>query len=363
MGIDDGVGTGQPLVILAQMQQVPVHLQQHLLGQFVRELGLEVTLLAISALLGPLVLFLLPHPTHLFHSQLPKRSAHLQLLLDFECFDVDQPPAALLVLDKIPHQLTQIHSSLKTHIPHDFFEKGQGLLQMPPIHRLDNGDSLLRNAVLRKGDQKAFVLRDGLIVEISLVGDEEAVRVGFSGEDSAAKKGAFAVAFDVFLEGDELVSHLLQGEVVQIPGVEQFDVVAEVVVAVLVDETLHGGSEFVGGAEAGDLAHVVLEGDVGVYLHSPLRIGVYPHQGLLFVVDHQSVGYEQVGGFLGLDEFLPEIGARLEPFVLVAILVENRVGLLFQRQHHCLVFLFHQSIIIENQLQPNPKPIRPSSPS
>ena len=349
MRVDVGVGSGQPFVVLAQMQQVPVHFQQHLFGEFVSEVGLEVALLAVPALLGALVLLLLPHPPRSLRPHPPQRTAHPRLLLHLEGFDVHQPPAALFVLHEVAHQFCKADPPLETHKPHDLFQIGQRFLQMAAVRGLYDGDPLVVEAVLREGDQEAFVFGEGLVVEGCMVGDEEAMGVAVGGEDGSAEEGPLAAALHIFLERYELVSQLLQGQVVQVSRVEQFDVVAEVVVALFVYDSLHGGSEFVGRTEAGDLVHVVLKRDISVGLDSALQIGVYPHQRLLFIVDDQSIRYEQLWSLLGLDEFFPEVRTRLEPFVLVAIMVEDRAGLLLQRQHHCFAFLFHQTIIIENQ--------------
>ncbi len=42
------------------------------------------------------------------------------------------------------------------------------------------------------------------------------------------------------------------------------------------DESLHGGYEFVGGAEVGDFVDVIFEGDVGVAFQSACGVGVDP---------------------------------------------------------------------------------------
>lgn len=50
------------------MQQVPIHLNQHLPGHLVRELRLKVILLAVLALLGLLVLLLISQSKQFFYS-------------------------------------------------------------------------------------------------------------------------------------------------------------------------------------------------------------------------------------------------------------------------------------------------------
>jgi len=79
-----------------------------------------------------------------------------------------------------------------------------------------------------------------------------------------------------------------------------------------------------------------------------LGIGVNPEERLFFVIDDESVGYEYLWGFLGVDEFLPEIGARLDSLVVVAILVEHGIGLLLKGEHNWLGFLFHRLINSNN---------------
>lgn len=64
------------------------------------------------------------------------------------------------------------------------------------------------------GDQEAFALRGLLIEEGGFIGDEIAVGVGVGGEDCSADEGVFSMAFDVLLDGDDVVSQLLEGEVV-----------------------------------------------------------------------------------------------------------------------------------------------------
>lgn len=85
------------------------------------------------------------------------------------------------------------------------------------------------------GDQKTLVFGDVDIVVARFVGDEETVWVNFLGQDSSADESVFAVTFDIFLDCDDVVAQLLEGEVMKVPGVDYSHVVAVVVGLVLVD--------------------------------------------------------------------------------------------------------------------------------
>lgn len=91
------------------------------------------------------------------------------------------------------------------------------------------------------GDQKTLVFGDVDIVVARFVGDEETVWVTFLGQDSSADESVFAVTFDVFLNCDDVVAQLLEGEVMKVPGVDYSHVVAVVVGLVLVDQSLQCG--------------------------------------------------------------------------------------------------------------------------
>ncbi len=85
------------------------------------------------------------------------------------------------------------------------------------------------------GDQKTLVFGDVDIVVARFVGDEETVWVTCLGQDSSADESVFAVTFDIFLDCDDVVAQLLEGEVMKVPGVDYSHVVAVVVGLVLVD--------------------------------------------------------------------------------------------------------------------------------
>lgn len=102
MRVDVGIASRQPLEVLAHMQQVPIHLNQHLPGHLVSELRLKVILLAVLALLSLLVLLLISQSEQLLDSFLSLGHS-LYALLNQKSLDVDQPPIALLILYKIAH--------------------------------------------------------------------------------------------------------------------------------------------------------------------------------------------------------------------------------------------------------------------
>ncbi len=53
-----------------------------------------------------------------------------------------------------------------------------------------------------------------MVEEGGFIGDEIAVGVGVGREDCSADEGVFSMAFDILLDGDDVVSQLLEGEVV-----------------------------------------------------------------------------------------------------------------------------------------------------
>ena len=64
---------------------------------------------------------------------------------------------------------------------------------MAAVRGLYDGDPLVVEAVLREGDQEAFVFGEGLVVEGCMVGDEEAMGVAVGGEDGSAEEGPLTV--------------------------------------------------------------------------------------------------------------------------------------------------------------------------
>ena len=207
VGVDDGIGATQPFEIFAQMKQIPIHFNEHLFCEFVRELGLEVALLAVATLFGPLVLLLLAQPAHPF---LPLRARHAQcrpqLGFNSEGFDVDQPPVSLFVLNEIANQFTQIYPPLEVHVLYYLSQQRQGLLQVSPSWWFNDCCLLERATVLRIPYQKPLVLRHLLVVKMRLVGYQEAVGMPRTGIHSPADECLLSVALHVFLESNYLVS-------------------------------------------------------------------------------------------------------------------------------------------------------------
>lgn len=127
----------------------------------------------------------------------------------------------------------------------------------------------------------------------------------------------------------------------QVPRIQQFHIVSEIVIAVFGDQPFEGGCEFIGRTETGDFAYEIFERNVGVGLDSACRVGVYPKQGLFLVVDDQGVGDENGWGLLRSGQFLPEIGAGPQTVLLVAVAGEHAVGLFLQTEHDHPRFFFH----------------------
>jgi hypothetical protein len=89
----------------------------------VGELGLEVALLAIPALPGPLVFLSL---IQYLQRTCILSSEHLSDPgVDLKSLYVYQPPITLLIFNKITNQLVYTHSSLKSHVLHYLLEVGQ----------------------------------------------------------------------------------------------------------------------------------------------------------------------------------------------------------------------------------------------
>lgn len=120
------------------MQQVPVHLNNHLLSHLVGELGLEVGDLAVSALLGTLVFLLLVHCTpQLTHTD--TRSQPHGLLLDFQSLDIGEPPVFFLILDEITNYFSDFDSPLEPEVVDYFLQHGQSLIEVSAGCRLGYG--------------------------------------------------------------------------------------------------------------------------------------------------------------------------------------------------------------------------------
>ena len=83
--------------------------------------------------------------------------------------------------------------------------------------------------ILGVGNQKPFVLGYFVLVVVIFVGDHVAVRMAAVAVDRPAYKTLLSMGFDIFLNGIDLVVELLQRQVVQISGVDQFDIVSVVI--------------------------------------------------------------------------------------------------------------------------------------
>ena len=137
------IGPFEPLVVFAQMKQVPVSFNEHSCGHVMRQLWFQVILLTVSTNLCLLVfLFLVGLWIALLLWELcwvglcalsrngPWWRIADQFILDLEGFDIDQPPVTSLILDKVTNHLWKADSSVQFHKISDCAEVFASFSQM-----------------------------------------------------------------------------------------------------------------------------------------------------------------------------------------------------------------------------------------
>lgn len=124
MGVSLGVTSSQPFVIFAEMQQIPVHFDQHLFCQFMGELRFEVRYFAVTALFRALVFLLVAQRVELrpIHRSTLFKKSSLKFLHYSESSDVGQPPMPVLIFDKIAHKFVEFDAALESHVIDDLLE-------------------------------------------------------------------------------------------------------------------------------------------------------------------------------------------------------------------------------------------------
>ena len=136
MGIDIlDIGPFEPLVVFAEMKQVPVCFNEHSCGHVMRQLRFQVVFLTVSADLCLLVLLLFVglwiglllrvlqwvKLCALGRNKPGRRISH-QLILNLEGLDINQPPVTCFILDKVPDHLRKADSPVQFHIISDCAE-------------------------------------------------------------------------------------------------------------------------------------------------------------------------------------------------------------------------------------------------
>ena len=84
------------------------------------------------------------------------------------------------------------------------------------------------------------------------------------------------MTFDVFLNSNNLVSHMLYRHVMKVARIEKFDVISEVIMSLFVYETFHGGCELIGRTKTCDFVDKIFERNIRIRLNSAFRIGIDP---------------------------------------------------------------------------------------
>lgn len=219
------VGSLEPLELLPQVQKIFVDLDDHPHGEPMGELRLQVDLLAVSAQFGLLVSFffelfgvlvgLSRARSHLHHPRAVDRRGldARQFFYHLECLDAHQPPVPDFILDEVPHQLSQLDSSVEQQELHDALQGGLGVAQVLALLRLYDGAAIF-------GASHQLLYFEFLFVEeCLLVGDQETSRALVFAVYRAAKEGLRPIALDKPLQAHGLVllPDLLPGAVGQVP--------------------------------------------------------------------------------------------------------------------------------------------------